>query len=169
MPQRHTTWHHQASATKLSLCVMARRTRRAHTSNASARTHAKNRARAHARRCSPTLLACCKSRKQLGKGPPTSPVTGVGHPLLPPTGPVTGVGHPLLPQLPRMARSTRKVVSDDVDGVTRGLGMLLRLRFGASRPSVASPHGATRYAASRHTTTNYQLACPLTNKKPTNH
>ena len=46
--------------------------------------------------------------------------------------------------------------------------MFLRLRFGTPRPSVTSPHGATRYAASRHTTTDYQLACPLTNKKPTN-
>ena len=33
---------------------------------------------------------------------------------------------------------------------------------------MTSPHGATRYAASRHTTTNYQLASPPTNKKPTN-
>ena len=46
--------------------------------------------------------------------------------------------------------------------------MFLRLCVGASRPSVASPHDATRYAASRHTTTNYQLASPPTNKKPTN-
>ena len=48
------------------------------------------------------------------------------------------------------------------------VGLFLRLRLGTSRPSVASPNDATRFAASRHTTTNYQLASPPTNKKPTN-
>ena len=49
------------------------------------------------------------------------------------------------------------------------LWVVSALALNLGRPSVTSPHhGATRYAASRHTTTDYQLACPLTNKKPTN-
>ena len=66
----------------------------------------------------------------------------------------------------RAGTATRR----DVDGRSRltYLDVALRAQHRA-KPSVASPHGATCYAASRrHTTTNYQLASPLANKKPTN-
>ena len=91
-PQRHITWHHQASATKLSLCVMARRTRRAHTSNASARAHATH---AHARTLAAArrrCLACdisalfqvlTRQRVLLREATAHGPTTGVGRLPLP--------------------------------------------------------------------------------------
>jgi hypothetical protein len=52
-PQRLAAWHHKASATKLSLCAMARRARRA-----SARAHA-----SHALSLLADAAACSASRK----------------------------------------------------------------------------------------------------------
>ena len=71
---------------------------------------------------------------QLGKGPPTGPVTGVGHPLLPQLPDLTRASPPTTTSATSDGEIDEKGLSGDADGVTRELGCFCACALGRHAP-----------------------------------